>query len=729
MTQKTGKKSASVRENPTLWQKVSGGVLAARWSQQETPPIGADKAGFYATALASGTLDDAAKGPVARCLVWCDFNRSDFDPERFAWYRMAFEAFPEDERCAFLIAFLCFHKDLLDTDLTAVSYWQILQPQWKDSKFWKRFALSRQTLRLNLAALYTEYAPKIAPSEVIEVVEAALDSSGEAYSGRPALISFLSRAYQAQKRTDEYAESAYRWVFNRFPDNAENCRYLAELYRRRALPDSNSCVVYTHMATLADKAGDKEEGNQWTLRLARSYIDLGQIHEGNLSTFERAADFKPDDKEIAAAHLYALAHQCTIVGGDAIAARGFHEEQAVVAKLEEAITKEADMRPAFESLSLEWAIVLRALALSYGHQNRADAVAKSLYARAIWTCPEDIAVWALHATALAERKDYGEAALTVYEKVINEPSCEESIFLALAHTYIALKAEKDKVRRPAALLLWENLYRKGTHWPELISALADAYMGEDRVNDTAVSLWEKQIAVNPHNGILRLRLAQELRLRGDLHAAMHCYQEAAKILPRDFDAQFETGLVLKDNYADYAGAIKMLQKAVKLPRGRKHLQAHFALGEALLFCDKRAEAKTIFLKIAEEIDPEHTQTLLHLAKLNLRYEKEGVRVAEALYAQASSLSPNNPEPYRGMADLYHEKGQSEEEEQALENYLRLSEPDAKRYRQLADLYIRKGDFLRAESALRQVIALGQGDKRLYILLGEVILQGRVKAAA
>jgi tetratricopeptide (TPR) repeat protein len=606
---------------------------------------------------------------------------------------------------------------------------RVLLPTWNDSKYWKRFGLSKQNLRLEIASTYAESSPEVASAEVIETIEAALDSTGESYAGRPAFIRFLSRAYQAQGRTDEYAESAYRWVFNRFPEDLDNCRYLANLYRARDIPDGNSCVVYTHMATLADKAGDKQEANQWTLRLAKSYIDLGR------STMVICRFLsEPQSSQAMIKRLPPLTfmpwrisvRSWTVTRSPR---EGFQEEQEIIAKLEEAVAREAELRPAFEALSLEWAIVLRALALSYGHQNRSDASAKSLYARAIWTCPEDVAVWALHASALAEREDYSEAALAVYEKVIREPTCDDSILIALAHAYINVKAEKDKERRPAALLLWEGLYRRGKGWPELSAALSDAYMGEDRVNDTAVSLWEKQIVVTPRNGLLRLRLAQELRQRGDLHAAMLCYKEAAKLLPKDFDAQFETGLALKDHYADYAGAIKLLQKAVKLPKGKKHLQAHFSLAEALMFCDQRAESKAIFLKIVEQIEPAHTPSLLYLAKLNLRYEEEGVRVAEALYTQASALSPDNPEAYRGMADLYHEKGQSEEEEQALENYLRLSEPDAKRYRQLADLYIRKGDFIRAESALRQVIALGQGDKRLYILLGEVILQGRVKEAA
>jgi tetratricopeptide (TPR) repeat protein len=724
-----GTSTASSKDTPTLWQKISGGVLATRWSQQENPPVGPDKAGFYVVALASGTLDNATQSQMARCLLWCDVSLTAFDPARFAWYKLAFTAFPQDERCLFLIAYLSSQKQLSDLDLTAKVYREILQPQWKDSKLWKRFALSKRNILLELAALYAEMPADRAEPEVVEIVEAALDATGEEYAGRRALITFLGRVYQTQGRTDEYAESAYRWIFNRFPDNIENCRYLAELYRDRGYPDNNVCVVYTHLTTLLDKEDRKDEGDEWVLKLAFAYIQMGQIHEGHLSTFERAARFKPDDLSITMAYLYALAHQYTTADGETIAARGFNEEQAIVTRLEAAVTRESDLRPIFESHGLEWSIILRSLAQAYRHQNRSDAVAQALYARAIWTCPEDVTVWALHATTLAEHEDYSEGALIVYEKVIHEPNCREEIFVALAHAYIGVKAEKDKARRADALKLWENLYRKGIHWPELIAALAEAYMAEDRINDTAIGLWEKQLASGHRNGAIRLRLAQELRQRGDLHVSLRYYKEAAMLLPKNFNAQFETGLVLKDHYADYASAIKLLQKAIKLPEGKTHLNAHFSLAEALVFCDKRAEAKVIFQKIIDGIDPEHTPTLLHLAKLNLKYEAEGVRQAEALYNQASTLSPNNAEAYRGMADLYREKGQAEEEEQALEKYLMLSEPDANRYRQLADLYIRKGDFIRAEGALRQVIALGQGDKRLYTLLGEVILQGRLKAAA
>ncbi|MBC8102856.1 MAG: tetratricopeptide repeat protein [Cytophagales bacterium] len=728
MARGTGLTSRS--EAPTFWQKTAGSALAAQWSRKDAPPVSADKGGFYAAALAVGTLDSEARRRVARCLVWCDAARAAFDPARLSWYEDAFRAFPDDERCAFFAVALCHQQALTDSNLAMAAYRSVLRPEWRDSRYWNGFALPRNALQIALAVLYArESVPDSATAAMVESVVLALESAGESHPHRPDFVVFLGRVYQAQGRTDEAAETVYRWVLNHRTEDLENCRFLAALYLDRGRKDSNACAVYSRMAALAEENRDTGETGRWSLELARAYIEQGRMDEGVLTIYERASAFYPADPLIAAAHIATLSRQYAGIGIGTRSAALFSQDDTTLAKLEEAAAQEARWKPVFESNHWEWSQVLRALALAYGRQNRTDDTARALYARTIWACPEDPVIWALHARTLAEQKDHSEGALPVYEKAIHAPNCDDSVFVALGHAYISNHAEKDADRRHGALILWETLYRQGVHWPELVDALAHAYTGEERVNDIALSLWEKQIASSPKNGILRLKYAQEMRQRGDLHTALRYYKEAVKLLPRDFDALFETGQILKENYSDYPGSIKLLQKAVKLPKGQQHLEAHFSLAEALLFRDKRDEAKVLFQKIADEISPDHTPSLLHLARLNLKYEAEGVRQAEALYSQALTLNPENPETYRKMADLYHEKGQAEEEEHALEKYLMLSEPDAARYRQLADLYIRKGDFLRAESALRQVIALGQGDKRLYTLLGEVILQGRGSAAA
>jgi tetratricopeptide (TPR) repeat protein len=221
-------------------------------------------------------------------------------------------------------------------------------------------------------------------------------------------------------------------------------------------------------------------------------------------------------------------------------------------------------------------------------------------------------------------------------------------------------------------------------------------------------------------------MGREYRSRGDLEAALTWYRAGAKLCPRDFEAQFQTGLLLLQQSGDYAAAEKLLAKAVKL--NPKHLNAHFALGEALLAQEKRDEAKEVFQKIVDTIDAQHTPSLLHLAKLNLKYDEQGVAAAEALYEQAKTLDPERPETYRKLAELYHAKGQHAEEQEALEKFLKLSSSDPDALRQLADLYIRRGDYAQAEGALRRIIALDKADKRLYTLLGEVMVQARAKAA-
>jgi cytochrome c-type biogenesis protein CcmH/NrfG len=199
------------------------------------------------------------------------------------------------------------------------------------------------------------------------------------------------------------------------------------------------------------------------------------------------------------------------------------------------------------------------------------------------------------------------------------------------------------------------------------------------------------------------------------------FKEAARLLPESFEAQYETGVWLRERN-DEAGAIRYLKKAVALPAGRQHKEAHFALGEAYLSTGKRDEALEIFGKILDEFDSDHSPTLLHMAKLNLRYEETGAKRAEQFYGKALALDSTNPEGYKRLALLQEEQGRFEEAEASWEQYLMLSPPDADSTRRIADLYLKRGDFVKAESALRQTVALGGGDKKLFGLLGEVIIQ-------
>jgi tetratricopeptide (TPR) repeat protein len=704
-----------VNQSINAWQRLVGPFFASGWCQFDNPPIGPEKIGYYAATL-SVTARGEKYGRLARCLIWCEADTRTYCPHWLDWYREGAQAFPEDERSVFYVGALCYHGIFKNAEYAEKILARLLQPKWDSSLYWARFGMPRYRVLLQLATLYAEQREPITP-ERIEIVESALDREDDGLVDRKLLASYLARAYRHENRMDATADIVYRFVFQQDPDDQENNRFLAAMYSVRQRADASACAVFARMAAQLDAVGEKAEADEWTLRLARTYTALGRTDEGTLAAFERAKGMMPEDREIRAAYLAALVRRDprTI-------------KEAALTLLEQAVRDEAGLLPLFEKHRWSWGLVVRALALIYDQRGRYDDAAASVYARATEWVPEERGLWIVYGRALARREDYSEAATDVYEKAIRTSQPDESVSLALARAYVVNNAY-DGPRRPQALLLWETLFRQGQHWPEMVAALAQAYTGEERVNDIAIALWTQAVNADDKNGLLRLRLAQEWKMRGELETALKYYREAARLLPKEFIAQFEAAQLLMEYLSDYSGAIRLLQKAVKLPAGSRHLMAHFYLGEALLARDKRDEAKEVFQTNVDEIDANHTKTLLHLAKLNLKYEEQGVQKAEALYEQALTLDPDLPETYRKMAELYREKGQTEEEQVALEKYLSLSQPDADKYQQLADLYIRRGDFVRAETALRQVIALGKGDKKLYTLLGEVLVQARAQAKA
>lgn len=726
----------SVEELPTLSQKMVGGALAAAWSRSDTPPIAADKTGYYAAAYLSGMAGGLSRGRIARCLLWCDCASGHYNPHHFAAYRESALAFPEDERSQFFLAALLYYKVMTDPPLAIRIYTRILTPEWRTIPYWREYELPDRRILMDLATLFCEEGENLEP-ERVAVIEMALARCVEEPPRSPVrqkLAAHLGAIYRKQHRTDEPAEDVYRFIFQyQSEDNANNA-FLAEMLALGNAADANACAVYARQAASLERQGRKSEANHWIVRLAHAYIALGRIDDGSRAVLARAARSEPQDATLAAAHLYASAR---VHSGTA--------EPSFVMTLEDALTREEEIAPVFAAQKWSWGTVVRALAVSYGVLGRTDAAARALYARAIDMNPKDRELYGFHARVLALEQNYSPQAVEIYEYClgitdeetaadkmplgiapapVSKPSfTDDVVTLALAHSYLLHEAFEGP-RRPQAILVWEALYRKGKTTPEMVDALVKAYAGEEQIGDIALTLWQRVIEQDPKNGELRLRLAQEWKQRNDFDTAARYYKEAAKLLPKSFLAQYECAVFLKERYSDFTTALRLLQKAVKLPEGKKHLMAHFMLGQILLAKGKRDDAEKSFQYIISEIDANHTETLLVLARLSLKYQEKGMQQAEELYSQAQSQSPEHPEPYRRMADLYQEKGQPDEQQEALEKYLARAEPDAERCQQLADLYIRKGDFIRAERALRQIIAMGEGDKKLYTLLGEVILQGR-----
>lgn len=705
-----------VIQPPTLQQRLGSNMIVSLVGKAENLPLTPDKLGYYYAALAD-KKPDPSKTPdpillkVARALVWADYKARLYRSRCLPWYPLLADAFPEDDRCAFYVAALCFHEILTVEASEQERFWgNLMRPSWQDSPLWSKLDLPRNELLKRLIDSFSDAAEIRITPERLPILEAAFESASLSDKQRLTTARWLAVAYRASGRSDDRAEIIYRYLFLQDPDDTINNAYLANLFVGRSLADGNASVVYARMIAQTEKEQNKEAQAAWSARLARIYVSQGRLGVDAIQPLQVALLQAKDDRLLEAALAYSIGKSDIVL-----------HDPSLLKHLETAIAFETEFVPYFTEHQWQWALVPRALALGWGRLGRRDSLALFIYARATELCPEEKSLWGYYASALAESKDYSIRAVSVYERAQRYQLVDDKIQYALANAYLANRVHESGERRKA-VALWESLYHKGQAAPELLDALVDCYIREERLSEAALELLQKVTESIRVAGPLRLRIAQEWRKREDISRAVTWYQSALEAQPDHFTTLFEYGSVLKENLSDFANAAKLLAKAVSCPAGEQSLEAHSLLGESLLGLERREDARRVFQVIIDRIDPNHTPTLLQLARLNLKYEIQGMVKAETLYERAAALDPNNPETFKQMAELYQAQGNTRMEQWALEQHLKNGTQDADQYRQLADLYIRRREFEKAEGALRRVIALGQGNREVYTLLGDIIQQ-------
>jgi tetratricopeptide (TPR) repeat protein len=709
-----------INQKPSLWQLLSGSIVANLLIRGENPPINAEKLGFYVAAL-NNKKPEESKAKIARTLLWADFRTKSYRPKLADWYLFAAEIFPDDEKSAFYAAALLHHQlHTVPESVKESIFVRLMRPEWADSASWSRLELPRAELLHTLMDVYSNDkdgdSVRVTP-ERMPILDAAFDNPNLQHDVRLSVARSLGVSYRSVGRSDERAEIVSRFLFVHCPKDEENNQFLAQVFAGRHREDVNASVVYGRMVMLATEQGNESERIRWSQSLAKTYIALNQVNSVAVPVLQDALKAEPENRLLEAALAYAIAHD------------NLQDTDTELLKyLETALAFESEFVPYFMQNKWQWSVVPRALAFSWGRSGRRDQLANFIFARATELCPEEKELWGFYAAALAESSDYSRKALMAYEKAQRYHVADDTVKLALARTYLETRAQDGPERRKA-LEVWESLYRGGRSTREIQEALAEAYLREERLSDFGLDLLATLTRTESANGPLLLRIAQEYILRLDYDTALRWYQEAERRMPAHFPTLFEFGNLLKTQFSDFEGGATLLTRAIILPQAMHHLEAHIALGECFLALGRREDARQVFQIIVDRINPSHTPTLLHLARLNLRYEESGLSEAKSLFDRVANLDPNNPETYRQMAQVYHAEGDQEKEEEALEKYLQLSGiGDAERYKQLADLYIGRRDFEKAETALRQLIALGHASKDIYKLLGDVLSHGRQEAA-
>ena len=696
----------TVTAPPKLKDQVLGSLQAAGWARRSEPPLGEDKAGAYAAALARTSEGGADFVHLGRALLWCDLQSRVFRPSCAAAYLAAAAAHPADERCAFYAAALAVHTPLqLDDDQKQKLHARLMNPAWRKSSLWGRLRLSRDDALDALAA----------SSADVDVLEEALRAAPERAPDRRKLARRLGTLYRAESRRDEGALKIVRYLFLNEPGDEDNALYLAECLADSGADDPDSAPVFTRALEICDLACDEAGSGRWVRLLARRCLETGRLDQGSFPVLWRAHRLSPDERLLEAAAAYA-----------AVLNEHLWREVDVLKLLCDVVAFEAEIRPLFVERRWRWEALVRALALAWGGAGRNDRAAHIVYARAAELCPEDRQLWGHYANALAAARDTSPAAIHVYERARAGGSAGDLVLAMLGHGYLTARAHQTP-SRTKALAVWQELFVRGVAGPEIAEVLGDALAENGDASEIAVRLWESVAAREPDNGRIRRHLAEAMRGRGALSESVRWYREAAALLPQDFAVQLECARLMRDSTADSEEVVRLMERATALPEGERSLEAHVLLGEALADVERRDDAREIFRRIVDELDPSHTRSLLMLGRLSLRYQQEGVEEAGSLYARALEQEPDNPETYRRLAELYREEGETRLEQAAREKYLTLTSGDSAQYRQLADLYMRRGEWDQAESALRQVIQMGEGDKKTYSLLGEV-LHARSRAA-
>ena len=709
---------------------------------------------LYAEALAAGTLDAATRARVCRALTIAGGNARRYVPQWVPYYVEAVCAFSDDPRCVlFVLSLLQSGAIHAEADLAfsqGVYAAALFFESWEGMAQRTAWGVPPYSeLRRRLALLYVADENYFAPerTDLCEAVYADLGSrknADEFQRDREQIAFYLAAAYQTEGRDDAFAQNI-RLAVARFPQSSGYSKYdslsdplddpelilrggsgfadddyrIARRYVSEGRDaDAAACALFARCVQHAENASDEAQAQYWTTHLALALIAVGRVDEDTHEILLAATTADPNNPLLEAATVYAQVQNgaSDVFSGNP---EGAHRLERVV------LDKGGVYRPLAGRYGWDWNILERALALSWGHRGRTDGAARGLYRQAVDANPGDKLLCVLYARALAQAQIYDKHAITAYERAVGIGKGSDAVRRALALAYVQTDAAKSPDKRDAATRLWEEMYRTGgmADDPVIVSALAEVYAEAGGDSDVAVILWEKAAKADPKNGKVRLKLAREMRGRGETEGAVRLFKEAAKLLPDDFDAQYETGKMLREQ-SDEGGAVRFLKKAISLPEGIAHVNAHFALSEALIATEKRDEAKLLLERVIETMNANHQPSLLSLAKINLRYEETGAKRAEVLLEKALAINPADADAHKRLATLHEEQGRLADAEAALEQYLSLSPPDMETMRRLANMYLKRGDFIKAESALRQTVALGGGDKKLFTQLGDVIQQAQ-----
>ncbi len=235
--------------------------------------------------------------------------------------------------------------------------------------------------------------------------------------------------------------------------------------------------------------------------------------------------------------------------------------------------------------------------------------------------------------------------------------------------------------------------------PEQQQKLETAEAAKDKGNyDAALAMFQEILAENPTITTAYLGIGDIYMDKQEYPKAEPAYARAAKLEPRNFDAQFGHGLALQ-MLNRFVEAVRSFQRALTIDPNS--ISANLALATTYLQMDEPKSA-VIYAEKCVQLDPANGSARVNLGAA---YEKVG-RNADAIeqYFTAMELVEDTPPLMMNLINVLSEERRYQEAVNTAENLVKVA-PSANAYERLGWCYFRLSEYDKSMRAYREAVKL------------------------
>src|SRR5438132_1039819 len=183
------------------------------------------------------------------------------------------------------------------------------------------------------------------------------------------------------------------------------------------------------------------------------------------------------------------------------------------------------------------------------------------------------------------------------------------------------------------------------------------------------ALSQTHLATRPRKEPIRVPLEDQPTDLAQAEEAIHAYQKAAALTPKDPEPQLSAGL-LRERRKDFPGAeVEYKQVLVLDPHSS---EAVIGLTNIYMKSGRVAEAEPLLRQLATD-RPDDSGLHLQLGRVLAAQGKKDEAIPEI--QTALKLSPNDSEAQRDLADLLKESGKSVDSEKTYRDLLKANPND------------------------------------------------------